>query len=125
MEPVRKYALPLALLADVVLIIVFAAIGRRTHEEANALVGVLSTAWPFLVGAVVGWLICLAAKAPAIKAFPAGLIIWIATVAVGMLLRKATGEGTAVAFIIVATCFNLVTLVGWRLLAGIIMRRRA
>lgn len=125
MEAVKKYALPLALLADVVLIIVFAAIGRRTHEEANAVVGVLSTAWPFLVGAAVGWLIVLAAKRSPLMPYPAGVVIWVATVALGMVLRKATDEGTAVSFIIVASCFNLATLVGWRLLARIPVRRKA
>ncbi len=117
--------LPLALLADVVLIIVFAAIGRRTHEEANALLGVLDTAWPFLVGLAVGWVICLAARRPAPWTAPGGIVIWVATVAVGMALRQATGGGTALAFIIVATCFNLATLVGWRLLGAVALRKQA
>lgn len=121
----RKYALPLALLADVVLVIVFAAIGRRTHEEANAVLGVLDTAWPFLVGLAVGWALCLIAKRDPRNATPAGVAIWVATIAIGMVLRKSVGDGTATAFILVATCFNLVTLVGWRLLAQIAVRRRA
>ena len=125
MEPVKKYALPLALLADIVVVIVFAAIGRRAHEESNALVGALDTAWPFLAGAAVGWLITLAAKRCPLQAFPGGVIIWVSTVAVGMLLRQLTGDTTAWQFVLVATCFNLATLVGWRLLAGIAMRRRA
>ena len=124
MVTVRKYALPLGLLADTVLIIVFAAIGRGTHEESNALAGALDTAWPFLVGLACGWLICMFG-ADATRPFPGGVIIWIATVAVGMALRHLTGDGTALAFVLVATFFNLATLVGWRLLAGIAVRSRA
>lgn len=153
MERVRKYALPLALLADVVLVVVFAAIGRRTHEETNAVLGVLDTAWPFLVGLAIGWLISIAvprssqssafstptnanasARARAninsnvqspLRPFPSGVIIWLATIAVGMGLRMATDAGTAVAFVIVASTFNLATLVGWRVLARLVVRRRA
>ena len=46
----------LAACADVALILVFAAIGRDAHQRAEALTGVLATAWPFLAGAAVaGW----------------------------------------------------------------------
>lgn len=124
----RKYALPLALLADVVLVIVFAAIGRGTHQESNAVLGALDTAWPFLVGLAIGWVICLAAKLDPMRAWPSGTVLAVAAVVVGMLLRWATGEGTAVAFIMVATGFNLATLMGWRALAQVTqfaMRRRA
>ena len=117
--------MPLALLADAILVIVFAAIGRGTHEESNAILGVLDTAWPFLSGLAVGWLICLAAKWDGARAAPGGIVIWASVIVVGMAARKLTGDGTAATFIIVATCFNLATLVGWRLLAGIAMRRRA
>ncbi len=121
----RKYALPMALLADVVLIVIFAAIGRNTHEKSNAALGALDTAWPFLVGLAVGWLICLVAKWDAIRPWPGGVIVWASAIAIGMALREATGEGTALAFIIVASSLNLATLVGWRLLAWVAVRRRA
>ena len=34
---------------------------------------------------------------------PTGLVVWVATVVVGMLLRKVTRQGTAVSFIVVAS----------------------
>lgn len=40
----------LALLADLVAVIVFAAIGRISHADAGSLTGLLGTALPFLVG---------------------------------------------------------------------------
>ena len=53
-----------------------------------------------------------------------GLGIWAATVIGGMLLRAASGQGTAPAFIIVATLTLLVLLVGWRVIAALVARRR-
>jgi hypothetical protein len=44
------------------------------------------------------------------------MVAWLATVAVGMALRVAFGQGTAVAFIIVALGFLGLFLLGWRLL---------
>ena len=40
---------------DVAFVLVFAAVGRASHQEGNAVVGALATAWPFLVGTGVGW----------------------------------------------------------------------
>ncbi|QDQ99428.1 DUF3054 domain-containing protein [Tomitella fengzijianii] len=120
----------MAVVADALLVIIFAAIGRQSHDETNGVVGALSTAWPFLVGLAVGWALVFAASrrnrtAPhPLRAWPAGVVLWVATVLCGMLLRAATGEGTAFAFIIVATLFNLLTLVGWRLLAQLAAARR-
>ena len=41
---------------------------------------------------------------------------------VGMVLRRLTGDGTATAFVLVATGFTLATLLGWRLLALLVRR---
>jgi len=43
------------------------------------------------------------------------LTVWLATVIVGMLLRKASSQGVAVSFVIVATVVTAVLLLGWRL----------
>ena len=104
---------------DVVLTIAFAAIGRASHKEGVTPYGVLETAWPFLVGLVVGWLIATMLNK---RRYPLTLRtswpVWISTVAVGMLLRWATHQGTAMAFVIVATITLGVLLLGWRLLAA-------
>lgn len=111
----------LALLVDVVLVVVFAATGRGTHEHGTAALQVLATAWPFLVGAGAGWLVARGWQRP----FSArlGLVVWVATWALGMGLRAATGQGTAVPFLIVAAAF-LALLVLWRVVAGLLLRRR-
>ncbi|MEQ7736382.1 DUF3054 domain-containing protein, partial [Escherichia coli] len=46
-----------AALADVVLIMLFAAVGRDAHQRGDVVSGVFLTAWPFLAGAAAGWLI--------------------------------------------------------------------
>ncbi|WP_295013086.1 DUF3054 domain-containing protein [uncultured Microbacterium sp.] len=122
----RRTALawPWALGADVVLVIVFAAIGRASHEHGVDPGGVVETAWPFLVGLGVGWLVLRAWRAPAAP-LRTGLPLVVSTVVLGMILRVVSGGGTAVAFIVVATITLLVFLVGWRGVAALVARIRA
>ncbi|MBJ7399716.1 DUF3054 domain-containing protein [Mycolicibacterium sp.] len=108
----RARALP-ALVADLACVVLFAALGRRNHAEGISLVGVVETAWPFLVGTVVGWLLSRGWRRPH-SLVPTGIGVWVCTIAVGMLLRKATSEGIAMSFITVATLFMAVLLLGWR-----------
>jgi len=103
-----------SLVADVVGIIVFVIIGRRNHDEGVAPAGVIETAAPFVIAALVGWLLARAWKSPI--AVGTGAIIWVTTVALGMVLRKFVfDDGTATAFVIVATVFTGAVLNGWRL----------
>ena len=108
----RTRALP-AFAADLAFVALFAAVGRRNHAEGLSIGGVAETAWPFLAGTVVGWLISRAWCQPT-AVIPTGVTIWVCTVAVGMLLRKATSEGTAASFITVATLTIGLLLMGWR-----------
>lgn len=111
----------LAALADVLVVIVFVVIGRRSHDEGGALAGIVSTAWPFLVGLGVGWIVTQAWRRP--TALATGVGIWIVTVLVGMLVRRfLAGDGTAPAFIVVATIFNGTFLVGWRAIVALLRR---
>jgi len=50
-------------------------------------------------------------------------VSWLGTVALGMVLRVVSGQGTAVTFIIVALVFLGLTQLGWRALAGLRLRR--
>ena len=113
-----------AALLDVVLLLVFAAVGRRSHAEVGALLGVLGTAWPFLAGAAVGWVVVAATRRRAPLGLGDGALVWVATVAVGMLLRVVTGAGTAWSFVAVAAVVTAAFLLGWRLLARLALRRR-
>ena len=120
----RSPASPAWLLVDVLALLVFAAVGRRSHAEGLAVVGVLRTAWPFLVGAVVGWVASRAWRRP-VAVWPSGVTTWVATVVVGMLLRALTGGGTPLDFVAAATVFVALFLLGWRLLVAALLGRRS
>jgi hypothetical protein len=102
-----------ALATDVGCVVVFCTIGRRSHAEGLSLAGIAETAWPFLAGTAVGWLVSRGWRSPA-AVLPTGVVVWVATVVVGMLLRKATSSGVAPSFIVVASVSTAVLLLGWR-----------
>ena len=111
-----------AALADVVGVLVFCTLGRRSHAEGLTVAGVADTAWPFLVGTAVGWLLIRGWRRPTAVA-PTGLVVWASTVVVGMLLRKATSAGVAVSFVVVASAATAVLLLGWRVAVAAFARR--
>jgi hypothetical protein len=109
------------LLLDVLAVLVFATVGRRSHAEGLTVAGVLDTAWPFLTGVVVGWLLTRAWKHPA-AVVPVGVGVWLAALVVGMMLRRLSGDGTALPFVVVATVVLAALLVGWRAAARVVRR---
>ncbi len=105
-----------AFVVDVVLVVVFAAIGRASHSEQQPVVGALLTAWPFLVGTGIAWAVVrLRRKRWPLEVGP-GITVWFSTLVFGMLLRLATGQGTALAFVGVAALTLGAFIVGWRAL---------
>ena len=112
----------IAVAADVVAVLVFVALGRRSHDETgNAVIGALRVAAPFLLGLAAGWFAARAWKRP--MALATGLVIWPVTVIVGMLLRRTVFDrGTALSFVIVATIVLGVLLVGWRAIVALTTR---
>jgi hypothetical protein len=114
MSPVsRRRTWPVAVAGDAVAILVFALIGRANHHESTGAHGIWHTAWPFLLGAALG----LAATAYARvspTAVRSGVRVWVWTLVIGMVVRAATGAGTAIAFVIVAAIVLAAFLVGWR-----------
>lgn len=114
-----------AVIVDAVLVLIFAVIGRASHDESPA--GFLLTAWPFLVALLVGH--ALAAVLPGRPRRPWsvlwGVVVWVVTVAGGILLRLASGDTAEVPFIIVATLTLGVLLVGWRAATALVRRGRA
>lgn len=115
--------LPIALGLDSFAVVLFVALGRRSHDESGALSAVLATAAPFLLGLAAAWLITRAWRRP--TSIVTGLAIWPIVVLVGMLVRRTVfDDGTATSFVIVATAFLGLFLVGWRLVGAAIARRR-
>lgn len=115
---------PAWLSADVLGVLVFCAVGRRSHDEGVNITGIASTAWPFLSGTVVGWLVSRAWRRPT-AVVSTGLIVWLCTVVVGMLLRKASSAGVGASFVVVASSVTAVLLLGWRVGVDLVLRRQS
>lgn len=110
----------LPVVLDALVVLCFALVGRRSHEHGVSVVGVLQTAGPFLCGAAAGWLLASTVTSLDPRSAGFGAVVVAATVVIGMLLRLATGSGTAWSFVLVATAFLALTLLGWRFLAGLL-----
>ena len=108
-------ALPVALL-DLALIVVFAAIGRRSHDEGSALGGTLVVAAPFLIGYVIAATIGRLDRDP--RGVRRGVVVAVGAVVIGLGLRGTLFDrGLAPAFVVVALITITALLVGWRLIA--------
>ncbi|MGW4245995.1 DUF3054 domain-containing protein [Nocardia sp. NPDC004722] len=119
---------------DVVLVVFFCVLGRRSHDEATLGVGLLRTFWPFGTGLVLGWVIAVAVVSgregvSAARRFdgrawwPTGVILWLSTLVIGMLLRVASGQTIAFSFVVVAATFLALFLIGWRAAVQILRAR--
>jgi hypothetical protein len=106
-----------AIAVDVICILVFAIVGRSSHQEATDLLGVAHTAWPFLAGCLVGTLIGRTRRQP--------VAVWLGTVVIGMILRLVTSAGVSLSFVIIAGCVLALFLLGWRAGLQLIQHARA
>lgn len=117
-----------AALTDLIALLAFVAIGRGSHGEQSVLAGFVTTAWPFLTGAAVGWaavLVLMRSRPGVLAASPvAGGVVVAGTVGVGMTLRHLAGGAVPASFLVAGTVFLTLFLVGWRLLAQVLERRR-
>lgn len=121
-SPTRAAALAFA--ADVACVLVFVTVGRRNHAEGVTLAGIAETAWPFITGTIVGWLLSRGWRQPT-SLVPTGVTVWVATVVVGMALRVISHTGIALSFVLVTSVFTGATLLGWRAVrAGLARRAR-
>jgi hypothetical protein len=102
-----------AVLADLGCVLLFVVIGRANHHAGGGVAGLWDTAWPFAAGVAVGLLVTRYWQRPA-ALVPVGVGVWLCTVAIGMILRVVSGEGTAFAFILVALAFLGLFQLGWR-----------
>ena len=109
--------------ADLILVLVFVLIGRGSHDEGFTLLGTLNTAWPFVTGLALGWLVSRAWRAP-LPMRRTALPVWASTVVIGVLLRALSGQGVAVSFVIVTLLVLAAFLLGWRALARLVVTRR-
>lgn len=115
----RRQALAFA--GDVVAVVLFAALGRRSHSESMA--GALGTSAPFLLGLVVAWAATRAHRAP--LALLTGLALGPLTAGVGLALRASVFDrGVATSFMVVAFITLTVFIAGWRAVVALLGRAR-
>jgi hypothetical protein len=100
-----------ALTYDIVLVFVFAAIGRLSHGEDLSQLG--ATAWPFVMAAIVGSLV---ASWRAGSWWLQGVTVWVISTVGGILLRLISGGGVEFSFVLVTAGVLAVFLIGWRAL---------
>ncbi|MCU1560173.1 DUF3054 domain-containing protein [Mycetocola sp.] len=117
----RRARVMLAAGIDLAATLLFVLVGRGSHNADASILGLLTTWWPFAAALAVGWGVTAAWKRPFGILWP-GVGVWLITVAGGMLLRTASGQGTAVPFLLVATISLAVLLMGWRAIAAVTSR---
>ena len=114
-----------AIALDAAIVVAFAGVGRRSHDESSGVSGVLGTAAPFLCALAVVWLVAIvvprrggqsaAQRAVRLRSVDGGVVMALATVALGMLGRRFLWDrGTALAFVIVTAAFLTCFMGGWR-----------
>lgn len=113
----------LAAAADVIAVVVFAAIGRSAHDESGDLLGLLGTALPFLLGLGAAW------ATPIVRANPTGLragaVVLAGAWVLGLLLRAGFTGRLPLTFALIALASLAVLLVGWRALSMAVAHRAA
>jgi Protein of unknown function (DUF3054) len=119
----RSEVVAIAAAADAASVVLFVAAGRRSHDEGSGLGALLEVAAPFLLALGAGWVLWRAWRQP--SAMGTGVRLWATTLVLGMVLRRVVFDrGTAVSFVIVTTVVLGLLLLGWRLVAGRIVRAR-
>ncbi|MGL3149781.1 DUF3054 domain-containing protein [Microbacterium sp. A82] len=120
-----RVAPPIVILIDVVLVAVFCVIGRLSHDSGivGDIPGTLNTMWPFLAAVLIAHAVVLLLRWHP-ERLMVGLLVWAVTVVGGLLLRVASGQGTALPFTIVATLTLALFLLGWRAIYALVRRAR-
>lgn len=101
-----------ALVLDLLLIVLFAAMGRREHTEGGAPAATLRVAAPFLIGWVVGGAAARLYRRPLHPA--AAARAWAVAMPLGFALRSIGGRGLELSFMIVALVVLGAFLLSWR-----------
>ena len=94
----------------------------RGSSAVSAISGLIDTAAPFVIALALAWAVLQVWKRP--TDWRIGVGVCAIVVVAGMLLRNLVFDGgTATSFVIVATLFLGLFLVGWRLVFGLIAQR--
>lgn len=103
---------------DVLAVFLFIVVGR--DALAVPFSGDLALAWPYFAGTVLGWIVGRVWKAPRAVRWT-GVIVWVATVAIGLLLRFAIGQPIDSRYAVITFIALGMFLLGWRALAWVLV----
>ena len=120
-SPVRRIW---PLLADLGCVLALAIGGKSSHDVGESAWAVVGIGWPFALAAVLAHLALWSRGRTPTRFWPDGTTVLVTTYVLGMLLRAASGRGLAPAFLVVAALFLTATMLGWRLVAAVVGRRR-
>ena len=113
----------IAAAADLLVVVLFVVIGRRSHHEDAGVAGFLRVWWPFAAGLLIAWLVARLDRAP--LAWGRAVVAWLLTVAVGMALRVAVeGRDFKLAFTVVTLLLLGAGMLGWRGIVRAVQARR-
>lgn len=113
-----------AVVLDALVLVLFVAVGRRSHHEGEALAGFLRVLWPFAVGLVVSAVVTRSRHDP--FASRRALLTCLGVVVIGMALRiSVQGRELEPSFVAVTTVFVGTLMLGWRAAARRIVANRA
>lgn len=113
----------LGFLLDIGVVLTFVTLSRLSHNQVIDAAGVLGTAWPFLVGLLLGWAVTRSWRTT--LTFRAALGVFVFTLALGIAFRRLTFTGAQPSFVAMAFSVLSVLLMGWRLIVYLEGRRRA
>ena len=119
-----RRAMAAAIGLDLLCVAALVVVGTRNHDTDTGAGAVLGVAAPFVIALAGAWAVPFVHRRAV--STTAGVAVVAITVVVGMVLRRAVFDrGTAAAFVIVATVFLAVTMLGWRAMLSRRLRTRA
>lgn len=112
----------MALVIDAVAVLLFALLGRLSHDSGFSVLGWLGTSWPFLLGLAVAWALVLTGT---VRPAPGtGLGVLIVTWFVGIVVRSIVNLSLPWMFLLTSLIFLGILMVGWRVVASFVTRRQ-
>ncbi len=120
-----------AIFFDQVGILLFYAVGLLVHERYpitqlltwDGAIHLFGGAFPFMLANFLGWAGLMLAQRYEIGF--TGLVVWGATVVVGLIFRFMNGLPVPPMFMLTSAIFLAIVLLGWRAIAIAIMSRRS
>ena len=122
--PRRRLPVWVAPVADLVVVLLFVAIGRSSHHGPSGAAYFLRVLWPFALAMLLGYVVTRLVRTPLAWRRVAGT--WVITIVVAEALRLGVQDRPwKPAFLVVATLFIGACMFGWRLVAARLTRSQA